>query len=188
MIPYFYAIDDALPQGEFEILREYSRLVPYEDRKGPDGVIYQGVSAEVPECVKEQLTHLLSWLVGSRVIIKICAFRLSITGTVPPQWAHSDLSVSRFASFLYINPSPGGTVLLRHKETGMFAHPKDEYELAVLQRDQSNVDAWEIRAKVDCAPNRMIVIRSELLHAALPVYGHGSGPEDGRLILWTFFD
>jgi len=188
MSPYFYAVDDALPAGEFAMLREYCQLLKYHDRVGPDGATYQGISDEVPETIVEQMTCLLSWLVGYRAVIKICAFRLSVLGTVPPQWAHSDMEVARYASFLYINPGMGGTALLKHKETGLFTHPKDEYELTILHRDQNDMEKWAVTSKVDCAPNRALVIRSGLIHAALPFHGFGSGPADGRLILWTFFD
>lgn len=188
MTPYVCAIDDMLPYGEFELLREYTRLLDYQDREGPDGVVYAGISDQVPDSIKDQLTYAFTWVMGARVALKICAFRLSIEGTKPPQWAHSDLPVSRFASFLYINPCPGGTVLLRHKDSGMFTHPKDDYELGILQRDQNSPEKWDVVAQVDCAPNRALIIRSDLIHAAIPMYGYGSGPADGRLILWSFFD
>jgi len=188
MTPYLMAVDGVFPYNEFLMLREYAHIMEYKDREGPDGVTYKDIGAEVPEPAKEQLIFALTWLMGYRIAMKICAFRLSVEGTVPPQWAHSDAEVSKWASFVYINPGPGGTALLRHKETGMTMHPRNQEELDIWTRDCNRPEAWYVIGSVPCEPNRGLVIPSDQLHAAMPVHGFGQSPSDGRLILWSFFD
>jgi Family of unknown function (DUF6445) len=188
MTPYLYAVDEIFPPFEFDLLRAYAWRLEYKDQEGPDGVVYPGIGLPVPESSRERLTHTLSWLLGYKVVLKICAFRLSVEGTVPPQWAHSDAQVSRYAAFVYMNEGPGGTVLLQHIETDMRVHPRNQAELDVWQRDHSTVEAWQVCAAVDCAPNRAVIMPSELIHAAMPPRGFGSSAHDGRLILWSFFD
>jgi hypothetical protein len=188
MTPYLVAADNIFPWGEFLLLREYAWKIQYQDKTGPDGVTYQNIGIPVPPSAHEQLTHALSWLMGYRVILKICAFRLSTEGTEPPQWAHSDAEVANWASFVYVNEGPGGTVLLRHKDTEMTEHPKNQAELDAWNRDCNKQEAWEIIGSVPNKPNRGIVIPAKQIHAAMPVRGFGQSPIDGRLILWSFFD
>lgn len=188
MKPYLIAVDDVFPHNEFLLLQEYAWNMKYEDREGPDGVVYQNIGLPVPPVITEMLTHTLSWLMGYRILLKICAFRLSLEGTEPPQWAHSDAEVSKWASFVYINDGPGGTALVKHHELEMTAHPANEAELEAWKRDCNNLAAWEVIGLVTCKANRGLVIPSNLLHAALPPRGFGQSPIDGRLILWSFFD
>jgi hypothetical protein len=188
MTPYLIAVDEVFPPNEFRMLREYAWATEYQDKEGPDGVTYKNIGVKVPEPTKEQLTLALTWIMGYRVVLKICAFRLSLEGTEPPQWAHSDAEVARWASFVYINPGPGGTVLLRHRVTGMTMHPVNQEELDTLTEDCSKLPMWDIIGSIPCEPNRLVVIPSHQIHAAMPVYGFGQSPKDGRLILWSFFD
>lgn len=188
MKPYLIAVDDVFPRNEFLLLQDYAWNMKYEDRQGPDGVVYKNIGTPVPSVAQEILTHTLSWLVGYRIALKICAFRLSLEGTEPPQWAHSDAEVSKWASFVYINEGPGGTVLLRHVDHEMTEHPKNEAELDIWKQDCNKLDRWSIVGEVACKPNRGLVIPSNLIHAAMPPRGFGQSPIDGRLILWSFFD
>jgi len=188
MTPYLIAVDEVFPNNEFLLLRDYAWGMEYKDRTGPDGVVYKNIGLPVPAVAQEMLVHTLSWLMGYRILLKICAFRLSLEGTEPPQWAHSDAEVSKWASFIYINESPGGTVLLKHVDEDFSEHPKNQAELDVWTRDCNNLNAWSIIGEVACKPNRGLVIPSNLLHAAMPPRGFGQSPKDGRLILWSFFD
>jgi hypothetical protein len=189
MIPYFYAIDEFFSEGEFKFLRAYAYQLSYGDVVAPfDGVTYPNIGLPVPPIAEERLAQALSWLMGYKVVPKFVAFRLSLEGSKPPQWAHSDAQVARFSMFLYMNDGPGGTVLLEHVDTGMRVHPRNEEELSTWKRDYEDESKWRVRAAVDCAANRAVVMRSELLHAALPRGGFGTTVENGRLILICFFD
>lgn len=189
MIPYFYAVDEFFPPNEFELLRAYAYQLNYGDVVAPfDGVIYPNIGLPVPPAAEEHLAHVLSWLMGYKVVPKFCAFRLSPEGSKPPQWAHSDAEVSRYSMFMYLNNGPGGTVLLEHIPSGMRTHPRDDKQLEIWKQDFDNESKWRIRAAVDCVANRAVVMRSELLHAALPREGFGGTVQNGRLILLCFFD
>jgi hypothetical protein len=188
MIPYFYAVDDFFPPYEFEIIRDYAHIAKYEDRVAPfDGVTYRNIGIPLP-AFEQRIAESLSWMMGYKVVPKFCAFRLSLEGSEPPQWVHSDREVSKFGMFMFINPGPGGTILVEHLENGMRTHPRDENELAIWKRDYEDESKWRVRAAIDCAPNRAIILRSELLHAAIPRRGFGDDVTNGRLIMLCFFD
>ena len=189
MRPYIHSIDDFFSDFEFELIRSYARTLTYGPVVAPfDGQTYQNIGLPIPPIVEERLAINLTWLMGYKVVPKFTAFRLSPEGSNPPQWAHSDAEVSAFGFFMYLNDGPGGTLLLRHRETGMRTHPQTNEELEVWQRDYDDVTKWEPVASVDCKANRAVIIRSELIHAALPKHGFGKDVNDGRLILLAFFD
>jgi len=189
MIPYFYVLDEFFPNYEFDLLRDYALRLEYKDQVAPfDGVTYKNIGLPVPDGALMRISTNLSWLLGYKVMPKHCAFRLSLEGSSPPQWAHSDAEVARFGMFIYLNPGPGGTVLLEHKLTGMRQHPRTMDELDAWRFDHNDPDKWEIRASIDSAPNRAVVLQAGLIHAALPFWGFGDGVHNGRLILLCFFD
>jgi len=189
MVPYVYTLDEFFPPREFEWLRAYAYGLEYGDVVAPfDGVTYKNIGLPVPVVAQQIIASQLSWLMGYRVDPKYLAFRCSLRGSTPPQWAHSDLEVARYGMFVFINEGPFATVLLEHRASGMRVHPCSEEELATWKRDYDNVDAWREVARVDAAPNRAVILRSELMHGALPREGYGETVEDGRLILLCFFD
>ena len=188
MRPHLYAIDGIFPQAEFDMLQEYAHVLQYGDIKAPfDGVTYHNV-APAPPFVVEHLTHVLTLLMGYRVVPLHTCFRLSVEGSEPPQWAHSDAEVAKFGFFMFINPGRGGTALLEHKESGMRTHPQSQYELDLWNRDHNDESAWNVVSLIDSQVNRGILLRSDLIHAALPRRGYGESAVDGRLILLCFFD
>jgi len=189
MIPYIHAIDEFFPDYEFELIRSYAQTLTYKPVVAPfDGQTYPNIGLPVPPAVEERLAINLTWLMGYKVMPVYTAFRLSIEGSNPPQWAHSDAEVSKFGMFVYLNDGPGGTVALKHKRSGMCLHPCTEHELELWRQDYDNMDEWEIQARIDCKANRAVLLRSEVIHAALPKHGFGKDVTDGRLILLAFFD
>jgi hypothetical protein len=189
MTPYINAIDGFFPDFEFDLIRSYAMGLEYKPVVAPfDGQTYQNIGLPVPPAVEERLAINLTWIMGYKVSPSFVAFRLSPEGSNPPQWAHSDAQVSKFALFVYLNDGPGGTVALRHKELGFSVHPKNEEELDAWRADYDDMSKWDIRACIDTKANRAILMRSEIIHAALPKHGFGKDVTDGRLILLTFFD
>lgn len=189
MTPYIYAVDDFFPEYEFKLLREYALTLEYKDHVAPfDGVTYKNIGLPVPEVAQERLSMNLTWIFGQRVTPKHMAFRLSPEGSDPPQWAHSDAEVARFGMFVFMNDGPGGTLLLEHLTTGMRTHPKDDIELRAWQEDHNKMNAWTVKGAIDCRANRAVILRADLMHAAMPRHGFGTTPADGRLILLCFFD
>ena len=189
MTPHVYSIDEFFPPREFEWLRAYAYGLEYRDVVAPyDGVTYRNIGLPVPAVACDLMAVQLTWLLGYKVIPKYAAFRWSPRGSIPPQWAHSDLEVATYGMFVFINPGPFATVLLEHRASGMRIHPSSLDELEIWKRDHNSVDAWREVARFEAAPNRAIILRSELMHAALPREGYGETIEDGRLILLSFFD
>lgn len=189
MIPYFLALDEFFPEYEFGLLRDYAYQLEYKDQVAPfDGVTYRNIGLPVPASAQERIAQSLSWILGYKAIPKHLAFRLSPKGSEPPQWAHSDAEVARFGLFVYMNDGPGGTALLEHRTAGMREHPRNDKELAIWKRDYDDQSKWVMRAFVDCAPNRAVILRANLMHAAVPKDGFGDTVENGRLILLCFFD
>jgi hypothetical protein len=189
MIPYVYAVDDFFPPYEFDLLRDYALQLEYKDVEAPfDGVTYKNIGLPVPDGAIQRMAMQLTWIMGYRVDLKHTAFRLSLEGSLPPQWAHSDAEVAQYGFFLHLNPAQGGTALLEHIETGMRFHPHNSEQLEAWQRDHNLPPAWNQIAKIDAAPNRAVILRADVMHGALPIYGYGQTPADGRLILLSFFD
>jgi len=189
MTPFVYMVDDFFPPYEFELIRSYAHNLEYKDVEAPfDHVVYPNIGLPVPTVVLERIGQSMTWLLGYKVIPKYNAFRLSPRGSNPPQWAHTDAEGSQYAMFVYINPGPSKTVILEHKRTGMMFHPRDQDQLEAWKEDHNNEDAWRIVGEFPGAPNRALVMRSDLMHAAIPRAGYGETAEDGRLILLSFFD
>ena len=189
MIPHVYTIDEFFSPAEFMLLRDYAHILEYRPIESPlDHVTYPNIGLPVPPVIEERVVHAMSWVLGYRIVPKIMAFRLSPEGSNPPQWAHTDAEGSQYALFVYINPGPAATVLLEHRATGMRVHPANEIELEAWKRDYQDEEAWRVVGYHAGEPNRAILMRSNLMHAALPRRGYGRGPLDARLILLCFFD
>jgi len=189
MNPYVYMIDDFFPGYEFHLLQAYARELEYGPVESPhDHITYPNIGLPVPSSVMERIIHGMTWVLGYRVIEKQSAFRLSPRGTDPPQWAHTDAEICQYAFFCYINPGPSSTVLLEHRQTGMRTHPSTEAELQAWKEDHNDEMAWRVVGEFPGAPNRALVMRGDLMHAAIPRHGYGEDREDSRLILLSFFD
>jgi len=189
MRPYVLVLDNFFEPLEFDLLRSYAWGLEYKDQVAPfDGQTYPNIGLPVPEAVEQKVAVQLSWIMGHKVVPKYMAFRLSTEDSDPPQWAHSDLEVAQYNFVLSLNDGPGSTLLLTHHESEMWEHPRNQYELEMWQRDFNDAKKWHIRGEVDFAPNRAIIMRSGLIHAADPRRGYGETAMDGRLILLSFFD
>lgn len=186
MFPHVLVYDDFL--DNFEWVREHACRLDYQSAIGNDGQTYQQVSGDVPGALVQDLCMRLCWIFGRKVSVKLVFFRLSTEGVESPQWCHSDLELSHFALFMHLNSDTGATALLRHIENGMTMHPQDEHQLSIYEQDKNNYHAWDQVSVIEGAPNRAIILRSDLLHGALPMSGMGTTARDGRLMLIAFFD
>jgi hypothetical protein len=188
MIVHAFMIDDFFPQDLFLMLRELAIAREFGDVLAPDGIVYPGVSVGIPGPILQHVDVGLTWWLGRKIVSKSMFLRLRLEGQPSPHWVHTDTIFSQYAFFLHINPDAGSTVLVHHVETGMAYHPTTEEEVALWEKDKNNYHAWEIDSKLEGAPNRAVVIRSDRLHAALPLGGYGDSPANGRLVLTSFFD
>lgn len=188
MIAHTLTFDEFFSPTFFGLMREYAANLVYGPEEGPDGQTYQQVNGDVPSDVCEELCNKLTWIFGRRVTLKLTFFRLATEGVASPQWCHSDQELSHFAMFMHLNENTGSTVLLRHFESGFTEHPRNEEQLKTYHADKNNYHAWEQTNVLEGTPNRAIIIRSDQLHAPMPMSGMGQTTRDGRLMLISFFD
>jgi hypothetical protein len=184
--PYLTIHDDALRDPWR--LRWHATGLSYRGEVAPDGVTYPNVNSDVPNETRLDLTQLLSQVVESRVDVHLMFFRLNPYGTEVPHWAHTDLLLGQYTGLVYLSAPEdcqGGTAILRHK-SGMDRNPTTEDQVALWRRDTNRFGEWDIVSVAPMAFNRLVVMPSDLFHASVP-QGFGSTPQDGRLVLISFF-
>ena len=178
--------------SEYDAFRRFLDGVNYSGMTNPaDGVFYPGVSDDIPAYVAKCVDKSIAEAAGFAVNVKCQFLRLSVDGVGAPHQAHNDKLMSEYLCIHYLNrPSDcqGGTSFVRHIETGMDGEPKNETELEAWKNDHSNPDAWAVLSMCEMRENRAFIYPAEAMHRAEPVGGFGSGAEDGRLVMVTFFD
>lgn len=176
----FTLIDDFLPAGVFNLLREHCDGLDYSGVKNPvDGVVYPGISIDIPQVV-------LQWLGRPKTVF----MRLSLPGMQAPHQAHTDTLMGSESLMLYLcrqEHCRGGTSLVRHVKTGMRSDPRSKIEEEVWKRDTNNPNAWEIYEIAQMQPNRAAIFDASLMHRAEPVGGFGTDAKNGRLVLTAFY-
>lgn len=168
-------------------LRDHAVSLPYAGERGPDGVVYPNISGAVPERTKEEVAGVLSSVFGP-IDTVLTFFRLSLAEDHPPHWAHTDAIISDYLALLYLSlprDCTGGTSIVEHIN-GMRLHPKDDAEVALWRRDTNRRSAWREVVSTPMRFNRMLVLPTNVYHAATP-HGFGTSARDGRLVLITFF-
>lgn len=177
--------------ASFAALKTYAQSIEYDGITNPeDGVTYPDVNGKIPGFVFDQIQDCLDFMFHKDVLIRSMFLRLTALNTSgAPHQAHTDSVMGDYTLLLYLNDGPGGTSLVRHKETGMDVDPGDDAELLrVWQRDTNVPDAWEITEMIEMKENRANIIESHLMHRAEPPGGFGVDPRDGRIVLTAFFE
>ncbi|MFY0656237.1 MAG: hypothetical protein JXR12_05735 [Neptunomonas phycophila] len=104
------------------------------------------------------------------------------TTSAMKSWVHAD-TYNTWAAVLYLTPDAppcGGTGLFRHKETGLYSHPRDNPRLAdEISADGSDMSKWELVELVANKFNRLVLYRGDLYHSSMNYFGRTW--EDGRL-------
>ena len=97
-------------------------------------------------------------------------------------WVHAD-TYNTWAGVLFLTPDApieGGTGLYRHKETGLYANPRDNPELAdEISADGSDYTKWELVDLIANKYNRLVLYRGDLYHSSMQYFGNSM--ETGRL-------
>ena len=151
-----------------------------------DGVVYPNI-ALLPERVwQETLTNLQK--IFGPIMVKTFFARYSFENVKPPHWAHSDREISEYLAIIYLSDSVeySGTVTLKHKALGFETHPSNIEERKALIADANNLDAWDFVFEFPAKINRLLILNTNLIHAAGRSYG--TTKEDGRLVISVFFD
>lgn len=194
-----YAIIDNFLES-YPTLKAHSFACKFEDIQNPvDGVIYPLICRDIPEVVQSEIYARLSAAQGREIENPTIFMRMSTEGVSVPHIAHNDISMGKHSLMLYLNDGVGGTSFLRHKETGMCYQPelqvlrniaRHDYSqdlIRIAERDQNDVDAWEVMLTAPMAQNRAFVFDAGYFHRAEPIGGFGSTQQDARIVLTVFF-
>lgn len=174
----------------FAGLRAHCDSLSYEGAVNPvDGILYPGISLDIPESVASEIASKISKEVGVELTGHLMFIRMTDSDTVQPHHAHNDATMGDYGMLLYLNRSEhctGGTSFVRHIGTGMTGSPKDLEQESIWKRDTNTDDAWEVLDMVEMKPNRALIFDTRDMHRAEPVNGFGHSAEDGRLVLTCF--
>lgn len=160
----------------------------YTNYSAPDGEIYKRVAPGAIEEVVDGLNEAM----GRPISLLMMGYRLNYAGEKPNKAIHADTGWGTYASVLFLNEPPSG----RTSGTAFWEHHTGhsrirDGELNVLKdvvADYDNAAAWEQTAFVNAKYNRCLIYRSELFHSRWPFEAFGSSPDDGRLIVVSFFN
>jgi hypothetical protein len=182
-------IDDFL--DDFASFRDHMHKADYTGVVNPvDLVTYPDCTYDIPIWVKAQIVQKISAKMGG-AMHPLYGFVVRLTSDITqpaPHQAHTDSTMAEYVALLHINPGVGGTELIHHVHGNMHYNPETEDELAIWDRDKNDEHQWVRDAMVDIEPNRLVIIETQRMHRAWPIHGFGSGPEDGRLVLISFFN
>lgn len=153
-----------------------------------DGEVYKRVADQVlPEVV-----DALNTAMGRPIELLGMGWRLNYEKEMPNHAIHADLGWGTYASVVYLSTPPdwqySGTAFWEHHTGHDRVKQGEENVLKDVINDWDNPLAWNQTAFVPSKFNRGIIYRSELFHSRWPFAGYGSSPEDGRLIVVSFFN
>lgn len=178
--------DDFLPNPED--IRYKGLKAKYGNKLEKDGEVYKRVA----DVVIPEVVDALNTAMGRPIELLGMGYRLNYAKEMPNHAIHADLGWGTYASVTYLsNPPSGqysGTAFWQH-HTGHERVKQGEAEvLKDVLKDWDNPLAWDQTAFVPSKYNRSIIYRSELFHSRWPFTGYGTSPEDGRLIVVSFFN
>lgn len=184
--PDLRVYDDFLPNPHS--VRGRGIRARYINYKAPDGEIYKRVTDEVMPEVVDALNNAM----GRPISLLGMGYRLNYKGEMPNHAVHADLGWGTYASVVYLSNPPdteySGTAFWRHHTGHERVKLGEEEVLKDVVADWDNVNAWEQTAFIPSKYNRGIIYRSELFHSRWPFAAYGSSPDDGRLIVVSFFN
>lgn len=161
----------------------------FADHVSPsDGVRYPGIQ-NAPGLCNVMHAYLTKVLGRKEARINNCFARLTSSAEAEaPNKIHSDYGMGEYAAHVYLStgwPADSGTSFWRHRESG--SERRLGAEDADLLKDANDASKWERYSLCPGKFNRCLIHDATLWHCAEPVGGWGAGPEDGRLVLTTFF-
>jgi hypothetical protein len=178
-------VDNFLDEAMYNRLRAHADTLSFAGVQNPvDGVVYPGISTDIPDDVKRFILRTLQPRDYTLFM------RLSLAGVPVPHQAHTDSLMGTKSLMLYLNRPEhckGGTSFVKHIRTGMISDPRDKFEEALWKLDTNKRKAWEIYEQVDMKSNRAAIFPSKLMHRAEPSGGFGKDAQTGRLVLTMFY-
>jgi hypothetical protein len=178
-----------------EELRSWALLKGFKEEISPaDGVAYRGVCKDPPWVFKNEAEVRLSYLMRSPASIQLAFLRLAMKDINPTKTTvHLDPLYAQYLATVYLNP-PGefpfwsGTHMFRHAATKLEITLTTQDEADTWEQDCNNLGAWQITGIAVQEWNRVVILPTDHFHAAMPIGGFGSTPEDGRMVFVAFFN
>lgn len=189
MTPYIAVWDDFFLQPSLHKQRIVEGT--FRDHKATeDGVIYPGINSQISIITYAEVKERLSEIMCCQIVVRNLFARLTSGGqTAAPNKVHSDYGMGEYASHIYLSAewsAESGTSFWRHQSGSDRATPTTDFPL--LHSHSNDFTKWNFILKVPGKFNRCLIHDATLWHCADPVGGWGTGPEDGRLVLTTFFN
>ena len=148
---------------------------------------------------------LLSNALGAKVQVNLCAFVIGKETTKTEQWIHADSNCAKWASvsYLFDGHEDHGTSFYTHRASGCPRMDQKFYDaLKVDVTDERQVESlvgrikaegedaqfWRTTAFTEARLGRTIWFDSKAFHSRSHRFAFGDAPENGRLILVSFFD
>jgi len=109
-------------------------------------------------------------------------------------WVHADNSLWDYATVLYLPPRaqlvPSGTMMMRHKATGMDYMPDGGLMSAAaanaILSEHGDENAWVIEDMFAEKQGRLVAYPTTRFHARFPRFGYGASPATARIVLVSF--
>lgn len=153
-----------------------------------DGVSYPGINKALPEMLQAFIRSRIEHMLSKEIKMEACFSRVMLRGMVAPHRIHSDRIMGQSSMHIYLSkkwPTDGGTAFWTHKTQG-HKHTAQTNE-TVVANDHDKLEHWTRDMLVVAKFNRAVLHDSTLFHSAEPGYGWGETPQDGRLVITTFF-
>lgn len=151
-----------------------------------DGVTYPGICQMGNHIFAGSLRKIL----GHEIETVATFARLTSAQEKPaPNQIHPDTVMSQYALLIYMSekwPAGSGTSFWDHKTEGRYHTELTNHE--TVKRDSNDRTQWLEYFRTEAKQNRALLYDSRLYHCAEPVGGFGSGPEDGRIVITSFFN
>jgi len=177
--------------SDFATFRKYCDGLDYQGEVNPtDGVMYPGISRDIPRSVKTEVFAKLNHI--NPIIEDPWLFlRLSTERDKMPHQAHNDLMMGRKRGMiLYLcrkEHCKGGTSFVRHIDEGMENGVTTPHQEQVWEQDHNNYDKWEIISLAEMQPNRAFIFETQQMHRAELPSTFGYNAFDGRLVMVAFW-
>jgi hypothetical protein len=185
-------VDGFLTKDMWNAFRAHCDTLSYAGVINPkDGVLYPGISLDIPEAVRAAVVRRIGALTDCEPRNITMFLRLSPKGTPAPHGAHTDTIMGKYSLMLYMNRAEhcrGGTEMCAHKRTGLDTDPTTDEELAAWQRDTNVATAWQGYYTCNMRSNRALIFEANKMHRALPIGGFGFTEKDARLVLTAFWE
>lgn len=174
--------------SSYDELKEYAKTADFRDIVDPvDGVVYPYICDAIPDHIRAEILERIEFLTKKKPHNITMFMRRSPEGVDCPHIVHNDLSMGANSLMLYMNDSEeGGTLIVRHLETGMMYHPESDLSLNEAVKDQNKPDKWYGFHRFAMRENSAALFDAGLFHCALPIGGFGEW-SDARTVLTVFF-